>query len=105
MIQSKAKYWNGRKIAKEVMIERGIVGRDAAYVAYYKAKEYLSMSGMDYGSMDGQNPVGFIEGKYTIPQKWHNYRGDKSAIAKLSGVMIPVSDFRKGDVKIIFFEP
>lgn len=107
MPEIKTNLWNGRKVKREVIIERGEVTADVPFVALYKAMEYLKMNAMSSGSVDRdvdtmkENPVGFMLGRYTVPQKWHNM--DTTDKKKLDGVMIS-DDFRNGDLKIIIFK-
>lgn len=104
MINSVAKMWNGRKVKKEVILEKGEAVADAPFVALHKAEEYLRMNACQWGSLEGDNPVGFMLGRYTLPQKWSNYHTDTDKFKKLDGVMVGFPDFRNGDIKIIFFQ-
>lgn len=91
----------GRTIKKELPIKAGSMAKDVPFLAWYKAQEYLATFHYVWGSMDGDNPVGFMLGVYRAPQKWHNL--DKDDKFKLDGIIIS-DDFRHGDIKIIFFE-
>lgn len=101
MAEIKLKIWNGKKVKEEILIERGNLPEVIAFLAYYKAEEYLHTYGFNSGSMDGTNPIGFIKGDYNLPEKWHNM--DRYDKIKLDGIMISTS-FRTSDVTIIFFD-
>jgi hypothetical protein len=95
-----SKTWNGRKIKREITLEKGEVTKDVPFVALRKAEEYLRMNAFQWGSLDGDNPVGFMFGQYKVPQKWSNMSPEDKK--KLDGVLIS-DDFRNGDVKVIIF--
>lgn len=91
----------GRNIKTEVPIKAGSMAKDVPFLAWHKAEEFLKLNGFKFGSLDQDNPVGFMLGEYRLPQKWHNL--DKDDKFKLNGILIS-DDFRHGDIKIIFFE-
>lgn len=103
MIQSKAKYWNGRKVAEEKIIPAG--SGKVEFGALYEATDLLMKEHKRLGWMDGDNPIGFsfspLSESYGYIPKWHLLT--KEDKAKLDGVLVS-SNFRNHDVKIIYFE-
>lgn len=96
MSELKQKYFLGRKVKSEKTITRG---PNVEFGALYEAEGLLKENGYFCGFLDGNNPMGI---SFTEPIfKWHTL--SKEDKAKLDGVMIS-SDWRNGDVKIIFFE-
>jgi len=91
------KMWNGRIVKEEhLFLDEGV-----QFGGWNKASKWLYKNGFRTGSMDGNNPIGIMKTKYTVPWKWHNMiRVEKD---KLDGVLIS-TDFTKEPVKVIFFD-
>src|ERR1700743_159131 len=98
MYQLKAKSFLGRKVREEKIF---IWGKKTPFGALYEAAQWLHDRGFYEGSLSHPEPIGFVVGKYTLPQKWHNL--SKEDKAQLSGI-ISSDNFREGNVKVIFFE-
>ena len=86
-----------REILQEITFnEKG------TFQGYYTALLWLSQSGFDTGSLDAPyNPVAFMKGEYTIPQKWHNLRPEHKSL--IAGI-ITSSNWREGEVKVIIYK-
>lgn len=97
MAEIKEKRFMGHKVVHEhVFSNDGNV-----FSALSKAKLQCARHGLSSGSLDGDNPVALMKGKYTIAEKWRNLVGlDK---IYMDGVLIS-DDFRHGSVKVLIFE-
>lgn len=95
------KYFAGRKIKSEHPISKGSGLHE--FAALMEAEEYLREKGHTFGSLDHPNPLPFWydDGRLERGVKWHNL--SKKDKLKLNGCIV-ASDFRNGDVKIIFFQ-
>lgn len=94
----KEKYWNGRIVKKEQIINGG---PNVEFGALYEATEILHNSGYFIGTLDGDNPIAFSFDSEPYAKKWHNLTIPEKF--SLDGVMVS-SDFRNGDIKILYFK-
>ena len=69
-----------------------------SFSAVSKARKYLKENGYSYGSMCGDEPIGFKLGNYIIA-KWRNL--DSSDRERMDGQLVS-KDFRDGDVEIVY---
>lgn len=92
-----AKTYAGHSIKEEYLF------RDSEFEwgAWNQALRWLYERGYQTGSMDHPNPVGFTQGRYSFPWKWHNLTNDDKS--KLDGVLTS-EDFRTKPVKVLIFE-
>lgn len=67
------------------------------FSAMYKAQAWLHEHGYSYGSTCQSPYVVIQKGKYTLPQKIHNF--DKEDITLIDGVIYS-TDYREGEVEI-----
>ena len=67
------------------------------FSAMYQAQAWLRERGYSYGSTCLSPYVAIQKGKYTLPQKMHNF--DKEDLALIDGVIYS-TDYREGEVEI-----
>lgn len=67
------------------------------FSAVYQAQAWLRERGYSYGSTCLSPYVAIQKGKYTLPQKMHNF--DKEDLALIDGVIYS-TDYREGEVEI-----
>ena len=89
----------GKTVLESLTFEAG----KETFEAFRKAEEFLQETGYVTGSMCGDEPIGFAkESEYGYVAKWWNIT--TSDRKNLSGVMVPIKEFRDGSVRIDFFE-
>lgn len=103
MSEIKKKTYNGHIIKEEKTFEPD--GR--TFGSYYQATGWLHENGYSYGSSavnrsgGGIIPIAVQKGKYSLPQKWHNFTQEDKA--KCDGVILS-DDSREGYSKVLIFE-
>lgn len=94
----KGTFWNDREILHAVEFEPS-----GTFFAISEAQVYLAELGYSYGSMCGNEPIGFIDEDVPGFPKWKNLTEEDQK--NLDGVILPQQEFREGGVIILFFKP